>query len=683
MVTPLIFHNSDRRLVVRRCFACLSLFLTLLGATNVYAFPQIVVPPVSAFASSDTTVSFSVGVTQLTGGQPPLSVQWRKNGANIPGARITFTNVSGNMLSTFTISTVQPADAGWYHAVVFDADGAIKTTNVSLVITNLSTLPVGNLFTNRGSLQGSFGGTGIANNFTATSETGAPSNDGIPGGALVWLKWTALGSGVATFNTRGSDFDTTLGIYKIGTNGVVNFTDLIPISGDDDEGGFFTSKARFNVAYGDEYAIGIDGYYGARGNIVLNWHLEQTTSQIPEIIQHPKSRTVLFNAPVSLSVTVNTNGNRPPLQYQWFFNGTPISGATDSSLAIAGALPTTVGQYRVRVIFSDQQDTNFAVMSKPAQVQINVEGNSHAAAEAKFHQAADPNSFISGPILNMTPVSGFTGSHIWNTYGAAAEEGEPNHCGKEGGAPYWFSYTAAADGTLTLDAYTPTFTNVLAVYTGPGDSYDTLVSAACASTNQGVGHEVAAFPATNGTTYWIVVDGLNGAVGNVTLTYSLTAPPAITTQPQSQTVPQGSNVTLTVSATGVPTPAFRWRTNAVTFTGKTNTSLSLTNFQAASQGNYDVVVTNAVGATTSSVAMLYLNSPLRLTNFTLASSNAITLQLLGKAYTNYIFQASTNLATTNWVSLRTNSSPYGIISFTDTNRLIYSNRFFRALVKTN
>jgi hypothetical protein len=278
-------------------------------------------------------------------------------------------------------------------------------------------------------------------------------------------------------------------------------------------------------------------------------------------------------------------------------------------------------------------------------------------------------------------VSGFTGTHIWNTYGAAAEPGEPNHCGKVGGAPYWFSYLAPGSGALTVDANTTTYTNVLAVYTWPGGDFSTLVSVACASTNNGTGHEVSTFSAVNGTTYYLVVDGLNGATGNVTLAYSLVIPPVITLQPQSQTVAQGSNVTLTVSATGTPTPAYQWRTNTGTYLNKTNTSLAVTNFQATKEGAYDVVVTNTAGSVTSSIAMLYLNSPLRFTNPIAVTNGGFTATLLGIVNTNYIIQANTNLATTNWLNISTNNATNGILIITDTNYLNYSNRFFRALKK--
>ena len=193
----------------------------------------------------------------------------------------------------------------------------------------------------------------------------------------------------------------------------------------------------------------------------------------------------------------------------------------------------------MQVAFTNES-TNFAVMSEKAQIQINVEGNTRVAAQAKLHQAADPNSYPGGPVpLIAALAAGFTGTQIYNSFQSAEEPGEPNHCGKVGGSPWWFSCQPTNTGTLTVDAYTPTYTNVLAIYTWPGGaSYSSLVPVACASTNAGVGHEKAVFPAANGTIYYLVVDGLDSGYGQVTLNLSFVAPPTIITNPQSQTIQQ-------------------------------------------------------------------------------------------------------------------------------------------------
>jgi predicted esterase len=64
-------------------------------------------------------------------------------------------------------------------------------------------------------------------------------------------------------------------------------------------------------------------------------------------------------------------------------------------------------------------------------------------------------------------------------------------------------------------------------------------------------------------------------------------------------------------------------------------------------------------------------SPLAFTN------NQFSFTLTGTAGTNYIVQATTNLASMNWISLSTNLTPF---TFVETNASLFGRRFYRCLV---
>ncbi len=85
-------------------------------------------------------------------------------------------------------------------------------------------------------------------------------------------------------------------------------------------------------------------------------------------------------------------------------------------------------------------------------------------------------------------------------------------------------------------------------------------------------------------------------------------PPTITSQPQSQTVPAGTNVTFSVVAAGASPLSYQWQFNSTNLAGATSSSLMLTNVQASNGGNYSVVVSNGGGSMTSSNAMLVVTS---------------------------------------------------------------------------
>lgn len=173
-----------------------------------------------------------------------------------------------------------------------------------------------------------------------------------------------------------------------------------------------------------------------------------------------------------------------------------------------------------------------------------------------------------------------------------------------------------------------------------------------------------------------VTEGGRVSFYQLSVTHGTTAPPvrpAVTTQPISQTVAAGANVTLNVAASGTAPLTYQWRTNGVNWPGRTNASITITNFRATDQRSYDVRVWNTAGSATSAAALLHLNSPAR---FLLSqrTNGVFATTFLGVAGSNYVFETSTNLVT--WTRLATNSAASGIIQFSHTNTTS-PRRFYR------
>ncbi|HEY3132395.1 MAG TPA: immunoglobulin domain-containing protein [Acidobacteriota bacterium] len=80
--------------------------------------------------------------------------------------------------------------------------------------------------------------------------------------------------------------------------------------------------------------------------------------------------------------------------------------------------------------------------------------------------------------------------------------------------------------------------------------------------------------------------------------------PTIISQPQSQTVSVGANVTFSVTAGGTTPLSYQWRKDGANISGATNATLTLNNVQRTDAGNYTVVVSNSIGTITSTAARL-------------------------------------------------------------------------------
>ena len=88
----------------------------------------------------------------------------------------------------------------------------------------------------------------------------------------------------------------------------------------------------------------------------------------------------------------------------------------------------------------------------------------------------------------------------------------------------------------------------------------------------------------------------------VTLTVNANPPPTIVTQPLSRTPAEGTQVSLTVTATGLGSLTYQWQINNQNIPGATSSTLVLSAVRPSANGNYRVIVGNPYGTTISTEA---------------------------------------------------------------------------------
>lgn len=94
-------------------------------------------------------------------------------------------------------------------------------------------------------------------NLRATMENFEPNHAFAYGEQSVWWTWTAPASGNVSVSTRGSGFDTAMGIY---TGNTVSGLALVTDNDDEAPPAIRTSKATFAASAGTTYHIAVDGY---------------------------------------------------------------------------------------------------------------------------------------------------------------------------------------------------------------------------------------------------------------------------------------------------------------------------------------------------------------------------------------------------------------------------------------
>lgn len=149
--------------------------------------------------------------------------------------------------------------------------------------------------------------------------------------------------------------------------------------------------------------------------------------------------------------------------------------------------------------------------------------------------------------------------------------------------------------------------------------------------------------------------------------------PVVTLQPKGTGVYEGGTARFSVAAFGTDPISYQWRHNQQPLPGQTNTSLVISHAQVADAGEYDVVISNEAGVTTSQPAWLAVSW--------LSIARYAGLTLLGEVGSAVTIEYAESVNNTNWLVL-TNlilpSSPYTWIDYDSPNHPF---RFYRGVRK--
>jgi len=165
-----------------------------------------------------------------------------------------------------------------------------------------------------------------------------------------------------------------------------------------------------NVQMSDQagYRMIANNPYGSATSSVANL----TVILPPSILTQPQDTNVFVGTTVTFNVSASGG---PPLTYQWFFKGNPVSGATSSTLTLTNVQTANSGNYTVRVtnplnsVLSS--NANLTVIIGPT---VTIVASSPSAAEAGLVPGAFTISRSGGTALPVT---------IYFTVGGSATPG--------------------------------------------------------------------------------------------------------------------------------------------------------------------------------------------------------------------------------------------------------------------
>ncbi|HEY3325340.1 MAG TPA: S8 family serine peptidase [Planctomycetota bacterium] len=203
----------------------------------------------------------------------------------------------------------------------------------------------------------------------------------------------------------------------------------------------------------------------------------------------------------------------------WWSWIAPTSGkvrlsTSGSSFSTLVAVYTGSSVTQLTEVASGATDTLPVLVNSGTTYYIAVDGVGAATGSIVLSLAFPPVNDDFGAATEISSFDTQSGSNE----NASKEPGEPLHAGNFGGKSLWWKWTPAASTHIAISTLDSSFDTVLAVYTGT--TFADLVEVASNNDEDSfysISTSRVEFDAVAGTTYYIAVDGFDGASGDVRL----------------------------------------------------------------------------------------------------------------------------------------------------------------------
>jgi hypothetical protein len=577
-------------------------------------------------------------LTVAATGVPLPTYQWRKDGVDIPNAR----------LSSYVVPATTVPTTATYSVVITNAAGSVESTQCVLSSVSLVSVPTSgqpqsrNLkvgdpatFTVTPAGSGPFtyqwlkngvviaaatsqtytiasvaavdagaysvrvsNGAGTATSLAATLSvlgfrTDLPATATVLTGATRTLAVVATGSPLPTYQWRKDGVD----IPNARAASYVVPATLVPTTA--------------------SYSVVIANSAGSLVSTVCT--LSSMTAVTVPISGQPQARNVVAGQSASFTVTPVGSG---PFTFQWLKNGVVIAGATSQAFTIGSASAADAAAYSARVSNGASTTTSLGGILKVI-APFTVTGQPNAAVGTMALAAGTSKALTVtvsgvGPFTYQwrkdgQPIAGATLASYLVQAGTAV-----------GSAVYDVLITgpvsATSSSAVRVDTVLPpgflqhpvsiaralgqpAIFSVSLSGTGPF-TYQWLRNGVIIAGATGPTFDIVAVKTTDAANYAVRVTGRGGVTTSLTGTLSLHAAPALATQPSNQYKAVGQSVIFSVTATGTGPLSYQWSKDGVAIPGANSSSYYIASTSAGEVGRYSVSVSNAVGSVLSQEAEL-------------------------------------------------------------------------------
>ncbi|MGZ5505085.1 MAG: TIGR02597 family protein [Limisphaerales bacterium] len=635
---------------------------------NVTTGPSISTQPVSQTVGAGTNVTFSV----VSSG-PSLSYQWKKNTVNLNNVG----NISGATAANLTITSPSTSDAASYTVVVSNSAGSATSSVATLTVVNppaITGQPQATTATDGQSAQFTVTATGTSLAYQWRLNAAPISGATTSALSLSSLQSTQAGSySVVITNAAGS---VTSG------NALLTIVYTLSLSGIG-SGGAGVSPSQ--PTYASNTLVTVTATPSA-GKTFLNWAGDATGTSNPlSVTMNANKNIIAVFSDGATDLIVDNPDAAATFTGSWTlstgttpFYGTNYSFAnttTGTATSTATYRPTfyAAGRYDVYVWFTSSANraTNapFTLQHNGTQESFtfdetvngaNVNGSTWTLLASEKQFATGTNDYVY--FANNAQASKVVmGDAIKWTYSAVqnapAITNQPQSLAVN--ATQSATFNAAASGEALSWTW---FKN-----SSPVSNSGNIVGATTRSLT------ILSASQSNAGTYTAVASNVLGTATSSTATLTVYDPPAITSQPQSDTSLQGQSVFFVVGATGTAPLNYRWQKNLANLTdgsnisGSSTSALTIRSAGPSDVASYSVIISNITTTTvTSSAATLTIVS--NVIPFVSMVSNVdgtVSMAWQADSGTSYTLQYKDNLTDLTWTTLGAYVASSSTLTVTD------------------
>lgn len=356
-----------------------------------------------------------------------------------------------------------------------------------------------------------------------------------------------------------------------------------------------------------------------------SWRL--TVVSTPSITQDlPATRSVCESTNDTLRVRATGAGR----MFQWFKDGAPIPGATDSNYVVNNAQLSSAGQYFCQVsgTCSPAATSSVCAVTVAARPRITLEPTNldvcPGSSGGSISVAATGNNLAYQWYKDGSAVAGANSATLSFTNYNYSMNGQyycmvtsnipnPNNCNITAQ-----SRTVRVSGfrtpvvktqpSKTVDACVGTSASILAQFSGTGLTYQWFKDGKLIANSNSNELNIANVTAVDAGKYVVVATGTCGlSTSSDTVSITVIGRPTISKQPVDAKLTVGDRLDLSVEATNIR--AVQWYKNDAAIPGATTASFSIASVVKSNAGYYSARITNSCGGVVSNYARVEVSDP--------------------------------------------------------------------------